>query len=192
MTQSQVAAAGTESRAWWGAGSAPHRPNVGSTPSVGSGRSYARSRVLPGLMVICGALSMAMSTQAWITSNFLQHMSTVDGTDKLVSTSFGVNGWATFSLGAALVALSAVMMASNERGLRLLAALVAAGLLAASGYELIRVLQKIHYARSVSGRMGPLAYGLLGRAHVGYALVVLTAAAGVAFFCSVIEATGEQ
>jgi hypothetical protein len=134
---------------------------------------------------------MVMSTQAWITSNFLQHMSAVDGTDKVVSTAFGINGWATFSLGAALVALSAVMMASDERGIRILTSLVAAGLLAASGYELIRVLQKIHYAHSASSRMGSLAYELLGRAHVGYALIVLTAAAGVAFVASLMEATGE-
>lgn len=191
MTQSQEAAAGSESRAWWGAGSAPHRPNVGSTPSVGYGRSYARSRVLPGLMVICGGLAMVMSTQAWITAHFLQHASSVDGTDKVVSTAFGVNGWMTFALGAALVALCAVMMASDQRGIRVLTALVATGLLAGSGYELIRVLQKIHYAHSVSSRMGSLAYELLGRAHVGYALIVLTAAAGAAFIASLIELTGE-
>lgn len=172
---------------WWSAGSAAPRPNVGTVPTVVVRRSFARSRLLPGLMVLCGALAMVMSTQAWVTANFLRHMSTVDGTDKVVSSAFGINGWAALGAGAALLVLSAVMMVSDERGLRILTALVAAGTLAIAGYELIRVLQAIHYARSDASRMGPLAAELAGRAHVGYALVVLAAAAGAAFLAGLVE-----
>ena len=174
-------------RDWWGVGSAPHRPNVGTLPSQRSGRSYTRSRFLPGLMVLCGATVMVMSTQPWVTAHFLSHTSFVYGTDKAVSTAFGIDGWATFAAGAALLVLSALMMVSEERGLRALAALVAAGTVALAAYETTRVLQKLHYTHSVSARMGPLAYGLLGRAHVGYALIVLGAAAVVAFLSSLAE-----
>ncbi len=176
-------------RGWWGAGSAPHRPNVGSLPSVHARRLSTRSPFMPGLMVLCGAAIMVMSTQPWITAHFLGHTSAIYGTDKVVSTAFGINGWATFAAGAALVALSALMMVSDEQGLRALAMLVAAGAVALAGYEMTRVLQKLHYTHSVSARMGPLAYGLLGRAHVGYALVVLAAAAAVAFLASLVEVT---
>ncbi len=43
-------------RGWWGAGSAPHRPNVGSLPSVRSRRLPTRSYFMPGLMVLSGSL----------------------------------------------------------------------------------------------------------------------------------------
>lgn len=191
MARDRDATAEMELRSWWGAGSAPHRPTVGTIPSVGATRSLGRGRFLPGLMVVAGAVVMYMSTQAWITADFVRHASTVSGTDQVVSSAFGVNGWATFSLGAVLVALSAVMMISDERGVRALAALVAAGTVAAGAYELIRVLQKIHYAHSASSRMGPLAYQLLGRAHIGYGLVVVAVASVVALLAALVEVSGE-
>jgi hypothetical protein len=193
MTQDQLQienpAQEVETRDWWGAGSAGQRPTVGTIPQVVSPRSHIRSRLLPGVVVLCAGTAVFMSTQPWITAHFLRHMSSIYGTDKVVSTAFGINGWATLAAAAALVLVSALTLVSDDRALRYLSGLIAAGLAGLSAYELVRVLQKIHYARSESARMGALSTQLLGRAHVGYGLIVLAAAAGLALVASLLDAS---
>lgn len=186
--QAVPANAATTNGDWWAAGSAPHRPTVGTIPVVRTNRSFVRSAVMPGLMMICGAVVMVASTMPWITANFLHHMSYVSGTDKSVATAFGINGWTSLAAGCGLVVLSGVMLLTDDRTLRIFAGFVAALTLALCLYELIRVLQQIHYARQTSSRLAsPLADTLLGHVHVGYGLVVLVAAAGVGFFAALLE-----
>lgn len=186
--QVMPAPAGATNGDWWAAGNAAHRPTVGTIPAVRRERSFARSAVLPGLMMVCGAVVMVASTMPWVTANFLHHMSYVSGTDKSVATAFGINGWTSFAGGGALAVLAAVMIVSDEGALRFLAAFVAALTLAAGVYELIRVLQQIHYARQSAERLySSLATALIGRVHVGYGLIVLVAAAGVGFLASLLE-----
>lgn len=177
---------------WWAVGRAAHRPTVGTVPAVQLKKSFARSAVLPGLMMICGAVVMVASTMPWITANFLHHMSYVSGTDQAVATAFVINGWVTFACGGALAVLSALMIVSDEGALRVLSGLVAATAVGLACYDLIRVLQQIHYARQSAARLYPtLADGLLGHAHVGYGLIVLVAAAGVGFVAALIQGSSE-
>ena len=188
----QAVPTGTTNGDWWAAGRAAHRPTVGTIPVVQTNRSFARSALIPGLMMICGAVVMVASTMPWLTANFLHHMSYISGTDQSVATAFGVNGWVTFACGGGLAVLSALMIISDEGALRVLAGFVSAAAVGLAGYELIRVLQQIHYARQASARLYPsLALDLLGRVHIGYGLIVVMAAAGVAFFAALAEASAD-
>ena len=183
-----IASAEAVNGTWWAAGQAAHRPTSGTIPAVQTSRSFARSAVMPGLVMICGAVVMVASTMPWVTANLGVHMSYVSGTDKAVATAFGINGWTTFAAAAAFAVLGAVLIVTDERGVRFLAGLVGAGTLALALYELIRVLQQIHYARQTATRLYPsLSQALLGRVHVGYGLVLLVAAAGVGFLAALLS-----
>lgn len=188
MASRDVVSAEVTDGNWWAAGRAAHRPTVGTIPAVRTSRSFTRSAVIPGLVMICGAVVMVASTMPWVTANLGIHMSYVSGTDKAIATAFGVDGWATFAAGAAMAVLGGVLVVTNDGQVRLLAGLVGAGTAALSGYELIRVLQQIHYSRQSAARLYPsLAHALLGRVHVGYGLVVLVSAAGVGFLASLLS-----
>lgn len=192
MTSGQVVSPETINGDWWSAGNAGHRPTVGTIPDVQPKRSFARNAVLPALMMICGAVVMVGSTMPWLTADFLDHMSYVSGTDQALATAFVINGWATFAGGGSLAVLSALMIISDERALRTLTGVVAAATVGLAGYDLIRVLQQIHYARQSAARLSAsLSSGLAGHVHVGYGLIVVMAAAGVGFVCALLEGSSE-
>jgi hypothetical protein len=134
-------------------------------------RSAIRSRVMPGIMVLGAATVLAGSTLPWLTIG----RTYFDGTSAVLSTAFGINGWVAMAAAEVLLLLAALMMVSDERAIRQLGLLAALGTAAATSYELVRVLQKVHYEKA------PFHF------HVGYGLVMAEVAALVALVAAAIE-----
>src|SRR5438270_1802127 len=172
---------------WWGAGKSTTRATQIVPPVIIYPKARVRSRVLPGLMVTSGAVAIAGSALPWITAHFLRFTADVDGTSHVITTAFGLNGWVTIAGGAGVLLLGALMMISDETSLRVLGSLFATATAGFSTYELVRVLQKLHYGHSAAVQLGPFSAYLAGRAHVGYGLIMLVSAAGVAALAALLE-----
>jgi hypothetical protein len=178
---------------WWAAGTAAPSPTRLTAPVVvHAPRPYAHSTVVPAVLVVCGAVAMAASTLPWITANFLRHTSDIEGTDGAITRAISLNGWLTFSGGAAILVLGALMVTSSERALRFLVLFIAFVTAGFAAYDVFRILQQIRDARSAATRLGPFAYSLAGHLHIGYGLVVVASAAGVALVASAVGAVSSR
>jgi hypothetical protein len=134
-------------------------------------RHVIRSRIMPGLMVLGAATVLAGSTLPWLTIGRVYF----DGTSAVLSTAFGINGWVAMAAAEVMLLMAALMMISEERAIRQLGLLAALGTAAATSYELVRVLQKVHYEKA------PFHF------HAGYGLVMAEIAALVALMAAAIE-----
>ena len=162
--------------AWWSApGGSPQSmtmPRAVPTPA----RPAVRSRIMPGLMVLGAATVLAGSALPWLTIGRVYF----NGTSAVLSTAFGINGWVTMAAAEVVILMAALMMISDERAVRWLGLLGALGTAGVTGYELIRVMQKIHYEKA------PLHF------HVGYGLVMASIAALVVLLAAAVEAAARD
>ena len=126
---------------------------------------------MPGIMVLGAATILAGSTLPWLTIG----RTYFDGTSAVLSTAFGINGWVAMAAAEVVFVMAALMMVSEERAVRWLGLLGALGTAGVIGYELIRVLQKVHYEKR------PFHF------HVGYGLVMASIAALVVLLAAAIE-----
>ena len=169
---------------WWDSGHAAHHNTQVSPPPVVfyPSHDYNRSRVGPAVTVAAGGTLMLMSALPWLTANYLHHYTKVAGNTALITKAISSNGWLTFTGGATLAFMGLLMLASSVYALRIIAALLAFTTAGLASYDTVRLTQRIHDARHLSGSL--LSTRLAGSVHLGYGLLVTL---GVAFLVAIVS-----
>lgn len=183
MTQEQVQPEAAAPKDWWSSGVSDRRPTQVTVPTVTSRRPNA---FLPTLMIAGGVVAAVGSTLPWVSARILGHTYMVDGTDHAISTAISVNGWVTLAGGATVALLGALMIISGERALRWLGIVLSLATTGFAVYDIVRIVQKIDESKSRTRHAGPVIANLLGHVTVGYGLIMVVAAAGVASLAALL------
>ena len=174
---------------WWSTGQGARNTTQISAPPVVEYRfgDYTRSRVGPAITVAVGGTLMLMSALPWVTATFLGHYTKVAGTSTVITKAISSNGWLTFTGGATLVFMGALMLASSAYALRIITTLLSSITAGIASYDTVRLVQRIHDARnSVSG---VLLTRLRGGIQLGYGIEVILGVSFLAVIVSLIDLT---
>ena len=172
---------------WWNEGRAARAVTHVDAPPVVIYRShdYNRSRVGPAITVAAGGTLMLMSALPWVTSNYLHHYTKVAGTEGWITKAIASNGWLTFTGGATLVFMGALMLLSSVYALRIITTLLSFITAGIASYDTVRMVQRIHDARFHGSNL--LSIHLPGAIHLGYGLIVILGVSFLVVIVSLIE-----
>ena len=192
-TSTQAGQSGLESEVvveqpdWWDTGRSAHSNTQVSAPPVViyPSRDYRGSRVTAALTVASGGTLMLMSALPWVTSNHLHQYTKIAGTTPFITKAISSNGWLTFTGGATLVFMGALLLASSVYALRIITVLLSLITAGIASYDMVRMVQRIHDARHSATAL--LSTHLPGAIHLGYGLMVILGVAFLATIASLVE-----
>jgi hypothetical protein len=165
------------------------RPYVATSGASPAARSLARP-TLTGSSIglfVCSVLVIVGSITPWITVSAVTLSVSANGTDSGISQLIGVNGWITFAGGLILLIVFCLMAIQPEPLYRTLALVVAVVVAGFAVYDLVRVVQKVSQASSVSSAVSPVARALQPDINVGWGLIVLALAALGAVVFAIVD-----
>jgi hypothetical protein len=157
--------------------------------------STSRSVTTPTLTgaaigVFCSSVLIIVgSFTPWLTISFAAFSGSASGTDGSISDLIGVNGWITFAGGLVLLIFFCLMAVSPAPLFGSITLVVAAVVAGFAVYDLVRIVQKISQASSVTPAFNasPLR-GLQPDITVGWGLIVLVIAALGALAFAIVQA----
>lgn len=163
---------------WAWAGVETAKAGQPATTPVVAGRHVFR--------LLCGVALIVGSMTSWVSISIFGHSIGVSGTNRVISTAIGVNGWITFFGGLALVLLSAAMTATPEASLRKVTAVVGLVTFAFATYDFARILQKLSGVHA-PGSNAPQLQFLAPTVSVGFGLVIVFIAGVAALLVAVAD-----
>jgi hypothetical protein len=155
---------------------APRSPAAAASAAPGSPAAAAGAgpgvTVANFLLLASGITMMLASVTTWVSSSLstgglaarganLRLSSATSGVDPSISSTIGVNGYVTLTVGVVLMVFAGLMMVSDDAGIRVFAALFTLVGVGLGIYVVVRLLQKINNAHVPSGASVNIGWGAL-------------------------------